>query len=204
MTRVDDDAERYSGVVGRRTPGEAAFVNRVMALVGQEPRPTPIRAFASAIAALSASEALSAVLVAWHLGTARRPMIRLGLRARSLALVVIVIFALGSASLVAGAAVQAVARQVTNGIDAGQRGTDERNRVQNDQSRDSEQNADGQHGPTGTDQAAGSQGENGANGTDDPDSTAGEQGDGGPSGSNGDNNNDGANDPDESDGSVSP
>ncbi|MDQ2964319.1 MAG: hypothetical protein M3R57_00495, partial [Chloroflexota bacterium] len=51
--------------------GPDAFADRVMAVVAEEPTPTPTRAFVSAVRERSPREAAAAVSTAWHLGTVR-------------------------------------------------------------------------------------------------------------------------------------
>lgn len=84
-------------------PAPDRFADRVMAVIADEPVPTPTRTLLSATRSGSMRDAASAVWVAWHLATVRRGQIDLRVRARSFALVLAVTAVLGTAS-VAGAA----------------------------------------------------------------------------------------------------
>lgn len=111
---------------------ERAFVARVMNAISTRPRPTPTRAFMTALRDGSINDAASAIAVAWRLATDRRRTVSTRVRARSLALVLGVIFALAAGSLVGAATIQVVADVVTNGPDARQQGVDENGEVEND------------------------------------------------------------------------
>jgi hypothetical protein len=98
---------------GDRTPTAAGeFSDRIMAAIARESTPTPARAFVSAVRARSADDAVSALWVAWHLATVRRWWIAPGVRARSIALVMAVVCALGTGSLTAAAALSVAAEPV--------------------------------------------------------------------------------------------
>jgi hypothetical protein len=84
------------------------FSDNVMSAVAQMPAPTPTHTFFGAIRALAFRDALSALVVAWHLGTVRGWPIALRVRVRSVALVMAVVAMLGMGTLAAAAAVQVV------------------------------------------------------------------------------------------------
>ena len=79
-----------------------------MEAIARELQPSPTRTFFGAIRLRSLGTAVSALVVAWHLGTVRAWPIAPRVRARSFALVIAVAFVLGSATLVAAAAMAVV------------------------------------------------------------------------------------------------
>jgi hypothetical protein len=84
------------------------FSDNVMSAVAQMPAPTPTHTFLEAIRAFELGDALSTLLVAWHLGTVRGWPIALRVRARSVALVMAVVAVLGMGTLAAAATLQVV------------------------------------------------------------------------------------------------
>jgi hypothetical protein len=124
--------------------GSDTFADRVMALVAEEPRPTPTRALISAIRTGSPREAAAAMSTAWHLGTVRSWSIAPRVRLHAAALVLSVFAVLGTSASLAAAAVFHVIEQAN-----------EQGQTQNDQS--------------GTDQQGPAENvENGQLGSDDP------------------------------------
>jgi hypothetical protein len=104
------------------------FTDRIMVAVARESAPTPARTFVSALRAHSVGDAVSAIWVAWHLGTVRRWQIAPGVRARSMALVLAVVCALGTGSLATAAALRVAAEPVMGFF---QSGVDEQGPVEN-------------------------------------------------------------------------
>ena len=83
-----------------------AFVARVMTAIDTYPLPTPVRTFGWSLRARAWRDAVSSLLVAWHLGTVRGWSVAPRVRARSMALVLAVASVLATGSLVAAAAVR--------------------------------------------------------------------------------------------------
>lgn len=93
-------------------PAPDRFADRVMAVIADEPVPTPTRTLLSATRSGSMRDAASAVWVAWHLATVRRGQIDLRVRARSFALVLAVTAVLGTASVAGAAALRGAAEPI--------------------------------------------------------------------------------------------
>jgi len=85
------------------------FADDVMRAIGRVALPSPTRTFLRAIRVHSLGTAVSALVVAWHLGTHRRWPIAPRVRARSLALVMGVTVVLSTGTLAAAATLTVVA-----------------------------------------------------------------------------------------------
>ena len=91
----------------------AEFTERVMTSIAVTSAPTPTRTFLAAVRVGALREAAAALWVAWHLSTVRGWHVGPRVRARSFALVLAVVFVLGTGSIAATAAVHAVVRNPT-------------------------------------------------------------------------------------------
>ena len=87
---------------------QPSFTDGVMDAIARAVPPSPTRTFLVAVRLRSFGTAVSALRVAWHLGTVRTWHIAPRVRARSFALVMAVAFVLGTTTLVAAAAVTVV------------------------------------------------------------------------------------------------
>jgi uncharacterized membrane protein YgcG len=84
----------------------SAFADRVMTAIEAVPGPTPVRTFGWSLRAGAWRDAVTSLLVAWHLGTVRTWPVAPRVRARSMALVLAVASVLATGSIVAAAAVR--------------------------------------------------------------------------------------------------
>ena len=91
------------------TAGE--LTDRVMSAIALLPTPTPTRTFLAAVRARGFRDAVTALWVAWHLGTVRSWHVAPRVRARSFALVLAVTSVLATGGLAAAAAVHSVVPQ---------------------------------------------------------------------------------------------
>ena len=109
------------------------FADRVMAAVGDEPRPSPTRSFIDALRARSLGDAVAAFRVALHLATVRRWSVGPRVRVQALALVLGILVALGVGSIAAAGAMSLVATGVNElgNVINNQFGTDEQGSVDN-------------------------------------------------------------------------
>jgi len=89
-------------------PWSPDFVDRVMVVVSQEPRPSPSRVLLRSVARLRLADAWATVLTAGHLAFARSGTIPLLLRAQSLLLVLALGVTLGGGTLAAAGAVRVI------------------------------------------------------------------------------------------------
>lgn len=85
-----------------------SFADGVMRAIASASPPSPTRTFLRAMRVRSLGNAVTALIVAWHLGTVRAWPISPRVRARSFALVFAVAFVLGTGTLAAAGAVTVV------------------------------------------------------------------------------------------------